>query len=438
MAFPVGLFDVFVRLGEVFEVYVDIRHGDAVRVEETLEQELVSDRIQVRDFQAVSDDGTGGGASARPHHAPHCARRGDVVLDDQEVVREAHPADGLELEVDALLLFGGQRLAVPLVRARVGEVAQVGDRVAESVTPVVALLVTAARVDDVLVPLHLGVDVLHERRVDLVDRKHRVAVDAVRLHLVHDLLGVGDGFRMLREQGEHLFLALEVLLLRIAQPSRVVDEGVGIQTDEPVVNGAVLLPDEVDVVRRDDLHPILFRQVEEYFRVFFLAFVDFLRLPRHLGLVEHHFQVVVVSEQALVPLDRLAGRLQVACEDLLRDLARHARRRADEPLVVLFQHLVPNARLPVVHALDVPGRDNLDEVFVALVVLRQQDQVVVGAVRLVLQFVVVPPRHVDLAADDGFHRRMLFRELEELLDAVQVAVVRDRQGGLPQLFRAGE
>ena len=50
---PILLFHVGVGLGEILEVHVDIRHRNPVRIKETLEQELVSDRIQVRDFQAV-------------------------------------------------------------------------------------------------------------------------------------------------------------------------------------------------------------------------------------------------------------------------------------------------------------------------------------------------------------------------------------------------
>ena len=45
MRSAVLLLYVLVRLGEVLEVYVDIRHGDTVRIEETFEQELVLDGV---------------------------------------------------------------------------------------------------------------------------------------------------------------------------------------------------------------------------------------------------------------------------------------------------------------------------------------------------------------------------------------------------------
>ena len=54
MILSIGLIDIFVGESKVLEVHVDIRHRDSVRVEETLEQELVLDRVQIGDPKAVS------------------------------------------------------------------------------------------------------------------------------------------------------------------------------------------------------------------------------------------------------------------------------------------------------------------------------------------------------------------------------------------------
>ena len=238
---------------------------------------------------------------------------------------------------------------------------------------------------------------------------------------------------MVREQGQHLVLALEILLLGVAHPVGIVDVRVGGQADEPVVDGTVLLPDEVDVVRRNDLHPVLLRHLEDDLVVDHLVVVDFPRQARNLRLVEHHFQVVVVAEHVLVPFDDLVHLGHVARQDGARHLARHAGGAADQALVVLLQHLVADARA-VIHALDVRRGHDLHEVLVALVVLRQQNQVVVA----LLLHPVVPHRHVHLAPDDRLHRRMLLRVLEELLGPVHVPVVRDREPGHPELLGAVE
>ena len=390
---------------------------------------MVPDRVQVRDFQAVGDDRACGGTSARAHHRPHRAGGCNIVLDDQEVVRETHAADGLELEVDALLLLRRERLAVALVRALVGQMTQVRDRVAEAVPAVIALLVAPARVDDLLVLLHMRVDVLHEGRIDFEHGQNGVAVDGIGLHLVQDLEGVGDGFRVVREQAQHLLLALEVFLLRIAQAGGIVQVGIGGQADEAVVDGTVLLADEVHVVRGDDLHVVLFGQLEDDLVVDHLVVIDFARKAGDFGLVEHYLQVVVVPEHFLVPVDDFIDLGHVAGKDRAGHLARHAGAAADESLVVLLQHLVADPGA-VIHTLDVRRGNDLHQVLVPLQVLRQKDQVIVP----LLLHAVVPHRHVRLASDDGLDPRMLLRELEELLDTEHVAVVRDGQAGLAQLL----
>ena len=44
----------------VVEVHVDIGHGDAFGIQETLEQQAVAERVQIGDSQAVGRHGTGG------------------------------------------------------------------------------------------------------------------------------------------------------------------------------------------------------------------------------------------------------------------------------------------------------------------------------------------------------------------------------------------
>ena len=86
----------------IVEIHVDIRHGYSFRVKETLEQEVVLDRVQVGDTQAVSHCGTSGGTTSGSYGNAVCTSRGDVVLNDEEVVRETHSRDSLQLEVQSL------------------------------------------------------------------------------------------------------------------------------------------------------------------------------------------------------------------------------------------------------------------------------------------------------------------------------------------------
>ena len=80
---PIFLANVFDDIGAtvVREVNVDIGRVDAFGIEKALEQQAVADGIDVRDFEQISDDGTGGGT---PGHAsdPFAAAELNKVSDD--------------------------------------------------------------------------------------------------------------------------------------------------------------------------------------------------------------------------------------------------------------------------------------------------------------------------------------------------------------------
>ena len=84
------------------EVHVDVGHGDAVRVEEPLEEQAVRHRVELGDAQRVGDQRAGGRAAARadPDALPLGVR--DEVGDDQEVAGEAHLEDDVELVLGLL------------------------------------------------------------------------------------------------------------------------------------------------------------------------------------------------------------------------------------------------------------------------------------------------------------------------------------------------
>ena len=84
------------------EVDVHVRQVLARRVQEALEQQAVAHRVDVGDLEAVGGDRACGRAATRPDADPVLLREVDEVPDDEEVVREAHLLDRLELEAQAL------------------------------------------------------------------------------------------------------------------------------------------------------------------------------------------------------------------------------------------------------------------------------------------------------------------------------------------------
>ncbi len=110
-------------------------------------------------------------------------------------------------------------------------------------------------------------------------------------------------------------------------------------------------------------------------------------------------KVIALPEDIGIGEGQPLGFVVLVGKDRLRDVAFQARRKRDQPLGMLRQQVQIDARL-VVEPVQVGGRNQLDEVAVALLVFAQQHQVVVGAVGARL---VPLARDIHLAADDGMH-----------------------------------
>ena len=110
------------------EIDIEVRHRDAFRIEEALEQQAEADRIEIGDGQRIGDERTRARAAARTDRNALRLRPLDEVGDDQEVARIFHALDDIELEgeprVDSLPAIQPARDAVqrdlalkPLLRA---------------------------------------------------------------------------------------------------------------------------------------------------------------------------------------------------------------------------------------------------------------------------------------------------------------------------------
>ena len=78
------------------EIDVDVGQRDTLGIEKALEDEVVLDRIDVGDSQAVGNKAAGRGPSARPDRDRFLARVADEVPDNQEVPRVLHLLDHLD------------------------------------------------------------------------------------------------------------------------------------------------------------------------------------------------------------------------------------------------------------------------------------------------------------------------------------------------------
>ena len=362
------------------EVDVHVRQVLASRVEEALEEEAVAHRVDVRDLQAVRGDRPGGRAAARADAHAVLLREVDEVPDDEEVVREPHLLDRLELEPEPFGQLGGHR-PVATSEALLAEL----DEVVEGVP---ALGHREGRQQD---PPELELDVAALRHLERA--RHRVL-----------------------EPGEvagHLLGRLEEELVRVEAPvRRVLERVAGLDAEERLVGERVLGVEVVDVSGRDERKPGLLREGDQ-------LRVDLVLLGEP-GVLD--LDVRRVAAEDLHEAVEIAGRvLRAALRERARDAAREAAGERDDALRVALEELPVDARLVVV-ALEVAERRELDEVRVALVRLGQQRQV-----RVPLRLRAAVVGDVDLAADDRLHADLPGLP-EELHRACERAVVGERDG----------
>ena len=370
----------------VGKVHVDIRHADALLVQEALEHQAVGQRVDVADAQGVDDERTGDGTTGHGENAVF-AGKADVVGDDEEVEGVAGAVDDVEfvLEARTLLLVDA---AVALGDARKTLLPEEGRR-------------------------RVAVGQVEAREVDAGEVE-------VQLDLLGDDQGVREDFGHAREGPSHFGPGPQVELL-CAQTHAVglVDRRPGLDAQEDVVRAGIRLRDVMGVVGRDDAHTDLARDGEEVTVQLGLAFET---------LILDLDEVVIAPEQVGVPPSDSARGVGLAVENQARQLTRHAPGEGGEAPGVAFQEGLVDART-VVEAVDAGRRDEAQEVAVALLVAREEGEVEGFVVEFGLTVGEGPRGDVDLAADDRLDAR-LSRGRIELDDAVQVAVVGEGDGGL--------
>ena len=231
------------------------------------------------------------------------------------------------------------------------------------------MLIAGELIEEVLLSVFLTIFLLRPEL--LRDRKlghDRVRVDAISLHLFDDFLRVFEYFRMVGEDASHLGGCLQPFLFGVVHSSGVVKVFTRAEADEAVVRLAVFLFHKVHIVGSDDLDAIFLRQVEENLVHFLLAFVYFGVATWFVGLVPLHFEIVVISEKVLKPLDGSLGTSHVAVHDLLWHLTCQTCRTAYQAFVVFLKEAMVDTRI-VVEAVGVGDRTQLAKAMVARFVL---------------------------------------------------------------------
>ncbi len=391
LSYPVGAKftgSILEHLGAavITKIQVDIRHGNTPGVEEALEDQPVMDGLDQGDIQAVGDDRTVAGAAGV---VPDALLAGIAaqVPHDEEIGVEAHLVDDLELVIQALAHLWIVRLVtIAASQAGFAQLAQI--RVGGE----------AGR------HLELGQVVALETQVEVT--------------ALGDEQGVGKGIGGLYKQLSHFLRAAQVEAISAhAHAPGIGEDGTSLDGEHDILQTGVLFIDVMHIVGGNEAGVVAFPQLEQ--------------LPVHRiqlgdGVVLKLEEVVVGSEQVVIPAQHLISLLELPMLQEARDLGRHAAGGADQPFSVLGQDVMVDARV-VVEALQLGDAGKLEQVLVARGILRQQQQVSGLLVFLGVVLLDGAGCQVSFQPDDGLDTHSL-GGVVELDDPKHGAVVGDGDG----------
>ena len=348
------------------------------------------DGVQVCNTQTVSDNRTRRRAAPRPDRDAAALSKADEIGDNQEIIDKAHFRDHIKLILQALAhLLAAVWIA--LREALAAALAQVGFGG-----------VAFGHVE-------LGQVVLAELEFDLAARG--------------DLERIGKRLRGVGKQLPHLALALDIKFLGLEFHAGGVVYGLAhLDGHQHILKRGVLPGQVVRVVGRHERDAGFFGHADE--------------LAVDLGLfgnaVVLDFQeIIAFTKHIPVPKSGFFGFLVAPVGNQPGQLARKARRQADQPLMVLLEQFMVHARFHI-KPLDKPQADHMDEIAVAGHVFAQQNQVAVPFAARIGAVMPGARRDIDLAADDRMDAA-LFGGAVKVDCTVHHAMVGDGNGGLAEL-----
>ena len=189
-----------------------------------------------------------------------------------------------------------------------------------------------------------------------------------KLHLyvatVGNFIGIAQGLRVIAEQFLHLVIAFQVIAVIVkAHTVRLINRAGRLNAQQNILRRRILLLHIMQIVRRYKAQTELLRQLLQL-RADLVLLIEIMVL---------NFQkVVFLAENVYIFLNAAACSLQVVLQNHLRHLTGNAGAEADNALVIGAQYVLVYTRL-IVKALQLTDADNLHQVMVARIVLRQQN-----------------------------------------------------------------
>ncbi|KAF5069603.1 hypothetical protein DSECCO2_231300 [anaerobic digester metagenome] len=171
----------------IVKIGIDIRHALAVRIQETLKQQLILDRVNTGYTDTISYHGSRRRTTPRPDKNPEVPASLDKIRHNQKIPGKAHLTDHTQLKFNAVGNFRGQ----------------------------VGILLTGARISHMVQILKLIGIALWQGKM----REHNVFLQVQQLHLAHNIIGIVNGLRQVGKQFRHLLRGLEIKLIIVERKS---------------------------------------------------------------------------------------------------------------------------------------------------------------------------------------------------------------------------
>ena len=375
------------------EVNVNIRHGHALRIEEALKDQLIPDGIDIGDTKGIGNDTSGRRSAPGSHTDAMASGIANEIPDDQKVIHIAHVPDHGKLMIQPVpkLLRNG---LIPFFHALAAKLFQI--------------FICRQSIRHII-PGNL---LLSERDLHIA--------------ALGDPMSIFQRLRRIRKQSTHFLFGFEVELpALVAHPVLIRHLGRCLNAKEDIMRLPVFFVNIVGII--GDHH----------------GDARFLRDPHDsrihhaviaVAMVLHLQEVISLPENSQMIQRRPLGVIIKMPPEIKRHLSLKAGGKTDDPLMILFQHLPVYSGLIVI-ALGKAPRHDARKVGVALIILRQEDQ-------MIIPFILLPGfpvktaarRNINLAADNG--PDALFPALLIKIDgAIHDAMIGNGQGIKAQLLR---
>ena len=284
------------RTALVAEIDIEIRHGNALRIEEALKQQVILHRVDIGDADAVGGNTARTGATPRSDRYAVAFGIMNKIVDNEIVFDIPHTADG------GKLIF--QSVAVCLRRVF-------------AIVPKKSFMAHAAEVAFVI----LAVRCIEQRQLRMPELELDIAA-------LGDLYGIFDGLRNIFEKLRHFITAFDIeLLCGEFQRLLIVDSVTGLNAGKQELHSAVLFGKVVGVVGSNQPHADLSGKADQV-RQDTLLLLDAMVLQLN--------KIVLRAEQIAIPQGGFPCFFVFSGFQMARDLARQTRRKTDKTLVVVF------------------------------------------------------------------------------------------------------